>query len=413
MIGYRRSGLRQRLSPTPLKRRGAPIAWAASLAAAALLCLLAAGAPAASDGRARGADLAVTGSAHLAQRFVLPAQRLQGAAFLAEPTPPPQQWLPLVLKDHYRLPPWSGTARLGFGVVRNPIEEYDVSPLGADWYVDFGFRSDPPPLFDMEYVQTIRLSESGYSPDQATIEEYARAQPGTLYLIGNEPDAPIQDCVTPHTYAQRYDTLYGIIKGADPTAKVAIGGVVQATPLRLQYLDMILDEYQMHYGVKIPVDVWNVHGFILQEKKDSWGCQIPCGIKGVTEGMLYTVEDHDNMTIFRRQIRDFRIWMKDHGERNKPLIVSEYGILMPSDLGFDEPRVQAFMLATFDYFLNAKVDWLGYPADENRLVQAWAWYSLDDDHFEGNDTRSHLFNPITKQLTSLGRAYQDYTSSLP
>ena len=129
--------------------------------------------------------------------------------------------------------------------------------------------------------------------------------------------------------------------------------------------------------------------------------------------MLYTVEDHDNMTIFRRQIRDFRIWMKDHGERNKSLIVSEYGILMPSDLGFDEPRVQAFMLATFDYFLNAKVDWLGYPADENRLVQAWAWYSLDDDHFEGNDTRSHLFNPITKQLTSLGRAYQDYTSSLP
>jgi hypothetical protein len=194
---------------------------------------------------------------------------------------------------------------------------------------------------------------------------------------------------------------------------VAIGGVVQATPLRLQYLDMILDEYQTHYGVKIPVDVWNVHGFILQEKKDSWGCQIPCGIKGVTEGILYTVEDHDNMTIFKEQIRRFRSWMKDNGERSKPLIVSEYGILMPSELGFDEPRVERFMLATFDYFRTATSSTLGYPEDGNRLVQAWCWYSLDDDGFEGYESYSHLFNPTTKQLTALGRAYRDYTSSLP
>jgi len=413
MIGYRRSGLRQRLSLAPVKRRGAAIAWASFLAGAALLGLLAGGAPAASNERALAADQAVAGSTRVEPRFVLPAPRLQRAAFLAKGTPPPQQWLPLVLKDQYRLPPWSGTARFGFGVVRNPIEEYDVSPLGADWYVDFGFRDDPPPLFDMEYAQTIRLSESGYAVSQEAIETHARARPGTLWLIGNEPDAPAQDCVTPQTYAQLYHELYNIIKGADPTAKIAIGGVVQATPLRLQYLDMILDEYETLYGVKIPVDVWNVHGFILQEKKDDWGCQIPCGIEGVDQGMLYTVDDHDNMTIFNQQIRDFRKWMKDHGERNKPLIVTEYGILMPTDLGFDEPRVEAFMLATFDYLLNTKVSGLGYPADENRLVQAWAWYSLDDDHFEGHDSRSHLFNPTTKQLTALGRAYRDYTSSLP
>ncbi len=341
-----------------------------------------------------------------------PREKTNSAPF-AEPTPPPQQYLPLVLKDQYRLPPWSGTARFGFGVVKNPIEQYNVSPLGAEWYVDFGFRGDPPPLFDLEYVQTIRLSEGGYSPAQATIEAYARARPGTLWLIGNEPDAPVQDCVTPPQYAQHYHDLHGIIKGADPTAKVAIGGVVQATPLRLQYLDMILDEYDDLYGGMIPVDVWNVHGFILQEKKGDWGCQIPCGIEGVTQGELYTVDDHDNMTIFHQQIRAFRIWMKDHGERNKPLIVSEYGILMPTDLGFDQPRVESFMLATFDYFLNTKLSWLGYPADDNRLVQAWSWYSLDDDHFEGYDSYSHLFNPTTKQLTALGRAYRDYTSALP
>lgn len=318
-----------------------------------------------------------------------------------------------MLRDYYRLPPWSGTARFGFGVVRNPIEEYNVSPLGAEWYVDFGFRHDPPPLLDLEYVQTIRLSETGYVPDQAAIEQYARAQPGTLWLIGNEPDAPAQDCVTPRTYAERYFDLYHIIKGVDPTAKVAIGGVVQATPLRLQYLDMILSEYQSRYGVRIPVDVWNVHGFILQEKKNDWGCQIPCGITRVTQGMLYTVEDHDNMTIFKEQIHSFRTWMKDRGERNKPLIVSEYGILMPSELDFDQARVQRFMLATLDYFANARDNTLGYPPDDDKLVQAWCWYSLDDDRFEGYESYSHLFDPDTKQLTALGRAYRDYTASLP
>jgi hypothetical protein len=336
-----------------------------------------------------------------------------GAEHPAQQGDPPQAYLPLVLKDHYRLPPWSGNARFGFGVVQNPVEEYSVSLLGADWYLGFGFRADPPPLFDLEYVQTIRLSQSGYLTSQEAIETYARARPGTLWLIGNEPDAPAQDCVTPDRYAELYHELYGIIKGADPTAKVAIGGVVQATPLRLQYLDMIVDEYDDLYGGMIPVDIWNVHAFILQEKKGSWGCQIPCGIEGVQQGMLYTIEDHDNMTIFHQQIREFRIWMKEHGERNKPLIVSEYGILMPESLGFDEARVETFMLATFDYFLDTKLNWLGYPEDDNRLVQAWNWYSLDDDAFEGQEGHSHLFDPDSKLLTPLGRAYRDYTSSLP
>ena len=133
MIGHPRSDLPRRSSLVPVKRRGAAIAWASFLAGAALLCLLAGGAPAASYDRAPEAAQAVAGSARVAQRFVLPAPRLQRAAFLAEPTLPPQQWLPLVMKNYYRIPPWSGTARFGFGVVKNPVEEYDVSPLGADW----------------------------------------------------------------------------------------------------------------------------------------------------------------------------------------------------------------------------------------------------------------------------------------
>jgi len=320
--------------------------------------------------------------------------------------------LPLALKKHYRyrLPPWSGSARFGFGVCLHPVEEYNVSRLHADWYVRYpGFDPDPPPLFDLEFVQIIRLD---YMPSEEAVELYARAQPGTLWLIGNEPEDMNQDCKTPPEYAALYHQWYNIIKAADPSAKVAIGGVVQATPLRLQWLDMVLQEYETLYGTKMPVDVWNVHGLILQEKLGSWGCQIPCGLNA-QEGMLYGVDDHDNMTIFKEQIVRFRRWMKDHGERNKPLIVSEYGILLSAGHGYGEPRVERFMIATFDYFLTATSSSLGYPADGNRLVQAWNWFSLDRKHFEGYQTYGHLFDPETKRITALGRAYGDYTDSIP
>ena len=393
------------LQPLPSRRRLAATMWVSCLVAAVFFCLLPPDAPAATT--------VAPGMQALPEDAAYRSGAPQTMTFLAEDPLLPQQYVPLTLRDHYRLPPWSGTARFGFGVAKNHIEQYDVSPLGADWYLDFWFRPDPPPLFELEYVQIVRLSETGCSTPAESIVTYAQSHPGTLWLIGNEPDAPAQDCVTPWRYAQLYHELHSLIKGADPTAKIAIGGVVQATPLRLLYLDRILQSYQNQFGQKIPVDVWNVHGFILQEKKDSWGCQIPCGIKGVAEGELYSIDDHDNMDIFHEQIRAFRIWMNDHGERNKPLIVSEYGILFPEDLGFDEARVEAFMLATFDYFMNTKISWLGYPADDNRLVQAWNWYSLDDDQFEGYNSHNHLLDPSTKQLTALGRAYRDYTGSLP
>lgn len=328
-------------------------------------------------------------------------------------------YLPLALKNccGYCVP---ARKRFAFGVSDNPVEDYDVSLLNAGWYVSFGFRGDPPSDLGLEFVQTIRLCQqnpwtyppgrtcaSDYTPSQETIENYATAHPGTLWLIGNEPDAPMQDCITPARYAQLYHDLYWIIKGADPSARVAIGGVVQATPLRLQYLDQILQKYQKYYGEMIPVDVWNVHGFILQELAGSWGCQIPCGLSA-QQGMLYTTDDHDNMTIFKQQIVAFRQWMKDHGQRDKPLIVTEYGILFPDYLDYLLPRVRTFMLATFDYFVTATDPSIGYPADCDKLVQGWAWYSLDDDNFEGWNSHSHLFDPDTKQITELGTAYGNY-----
>jgi hypothetical protein len=161
------------------------------------------------------------------------------------------------------------------------------------------------------------------------------------------------------------------------------------------------------------VDLWNIHTFILREEKGSWGSEIPVGIDATT-GVLWEVQDHDRLDLIVYQVRRFRQWMRDRGERDKELIITEYGILMPDTegFGFDAPRVSAFMLNTFDYFMNATDPELGYPADGNRLVQRWAWYSLNDKLFEGYPSRSHLFDPGTRQLTTLGYAFKNYTQAL-
>ena len=96
--------------------------------------------------------------------------------------------------------------------------------------------------------------------------------------------------------------------------------------------------------------------------------------------------------------------MAQRGYRDKELIVSEYGILMYEDYGFDYPRVRDFMLGSFDVMLNTTDAELGLPADGNRLVQRWCWYSLaDNDYPTGN-----LADVNSGELTPLGRDFKAY-----
>ncbi|MGB3904577.1 MAG: glycosyl hydrolase [Anaerolineae bacterium] len=296
--------------------------------------------------------------------------------------------------------------RFGFGVAMGPIGRYTVDQLRAGWYVNWRTDLNPARPEGMEFVQMIRVRGSSFSPSGEELERIIQTNPGSLWLIGNEPDVVWQDNATPSEYAQVYHEAHSLLKSIDPTCKVAIAGVSQITPLRLQYLDMILDSYQHLHGEMIPVDVWNVHGFILGEERGSWGVDIPPGMS-VDRGRLLGLDDHDNMDMFGEQILAFRRWMKDRGERNKPLIVSEYGILMPEDYGFPYERVREFMYATFDYFMRATDLSLGYPADGNRLVQRWAWYSASDTVYP----TGNLFDPDTGLITPLGLAYGSYTSA--
>ncbi len=249
----------------------------------------------------------------------------------------------------------------------------------------------------------VRVPRGAIVPDLGTIAQIARKNPGALWLIGNEMDVIWQDNAMPEQYAAAYHDVYATLKQADPGSRVAIGGVSEPSPLRLSYLDRVLQVYRERYGQDMPVDVWNVHNFILPEQRGSWGVDIPPG-SDATRGLAYTIEDHDNLNYFKQQLIDFRRWMAQHGYRNKELLVSEYGILMYADYGFDYPRVRQFMLGSFAVMLNTPDAQWGLPADGNRLVQRWCWYSLaDTDYPTGN-----LADVNSGELTPLGRDFKAY-----
>ena len=42
-----------------------------------------------------------------------------------------------------------------------------------------------------------------------------------------------------------------------------------------------------------------------------------------------------------------RQWMADHGQRDKPLWITEYGILMPEEYGFDARAGKALYVGQF------------------------------------------------------------------
>ena len=171
--------------------------------------------------------------------------------------------------------------------------------LGLGWYLDWAARPDPFRSSQAEYMPMIRLRDGGtYFPSGDALLAAIDAQPGALWHIGNEPDVKWQDNTPSDLYAQLYHELYHLLKTRDPSCRVAIGGVSQPTPLRLAYLDQVLAAYEAQYGEPMPVDVWNVHNFILREERDSWGVGIPPGIDA-EEGLLYEIADHDDLTIFK------------------------------------------------------------------------------------------------------------------
>ncbi|MDJ0753319.1 MAG: hypothetical protein QNJ45_07365 [Ardenticatenaceae bacterium] len=294
----------------------------------------------------------------------------------------------------------------------------DFPSLGIGWYIDYTASDTPVRPQGTEYFPVIRLVQTSpttydYSPKGQSLLDAIAGNPKAHWLIGNEPDRRgFQDDIEPQLYAEAYHELYNLIKANDPEAQIIAGTIVQPTPVRLKYLDLVLSSYQQNYSQAMPVDGWSIHNFILNEVSceydpgNCWGAGIPPGIDD-DFGEVLTIQQNDSIELFEERIVRFRQWMKDNGYGGDPLYLTEYGVLMPQDFGFDFARVNAFMSASFDYMSTAVDPQLGDPNDEYRLVQRWAWYSTTDTSFNG-----WLFDGATNTTTPYGDNYKNYTSAI-
>jgi hypothetical protein len=240
-------------------------------------------------------------------------------------------------------------------------------------------------------------------------------RPGRIWIVGNEVErgpnpsdgAPGQGDTMPQMYARIYHDVYHYIKSWDPTALVTPSALVEFTPGRAQYLSIVYDTYKSVYGKQMPVDLWNMHLYILPELKadgspndiatvalgtdpalgiyESGGDKTKCSRSDV-----YCMAEHDDPSVFAEQVVLMRQWMKDHGYQYYPLIITEYSLLykyetLPDgscqwkdEYGncFTRERARDYAVNTYNYMEAATSSDLGYPYDNNRLVQQWMWYSM-------------------------------------
>lgn len=362
-------------------------------------------------------------------------------------------------------------------VSENPF----IDALRVGWILNFGStpgRVVPP---GVEYVPMVRMKQNkttqGVRLPSYTITTQPltdnpgglgpllASYPGKLWIVGNEVDREAwQDDMEPYVYARAYHDVYHFIKQRDPSAKVGISGLVQVTPNRLEYLDMVWDSYVQQFGTPMPVDVWTFHIYIFPEARLTPQGQIvgsyasiavgtPCydnrdaasctAIKWesdltptlCSQNSVYCNAEHDDVDIFIEQLLAMRQWMKAHGQQQKPLLLSEFSLLHPFT-DYDHPinpttcylrdefggcftavRVNQFMQDVMQYMETAVDPNLGYFADNNRLVQQWLWYSITIPTEEEPGAASRLVsldgngNPVA--FTAVGQMFQAQVASRP
>jgi hypothetical protein len=305
---------------------------------------------------------------------------------------------------------------------------YDIASLGVGAYLDWGAAGDPVLPAGVEYIRVLRVRDDLYGQTLANLTTWIQAHPGSVWVVGNEPDTTYgnQDALLPEAYADRFYELAQIIRAQDPSARTAFGSIVQPTPIRMRYLDRawarLADQAGSYYAASKLIDIWSIHSFILNEDKDSWGTSIPPGFENdYADAVIITdFSDTYSIEIFQERLIAFRSWLAGKGEREKPLWITEYGSLFPPEdppggpnyVNVSDENTATFMLATFDFLLSASNTQTGQPADDNQLVQRWFWYSLNEHRYKFGGS---IFNPdypnFGPQITWVGKKYIEYQTS--
>lgn len=254
-------------------------------------------------------------------------------------------------------------AALGrFGVCAEPSDDLKVllDKLGDVWYYDYQYIS---PSADGH----ARLFMVRWGPFDDRLREVMRQNPGAWWAAGNEPNDPNQDFRSPEEYARFYHDFYQFAKQTDRGCRVVPAGLADAD---WRWAAEFRDEYRRLYGRFPPLDGWNIHNYLLDERVDPY-----------------------DVAEFKRRIIAFRHWVAEIGEGDRPLLLTEFGVLYGAgccERPLDPP-------AKTVQFMRETVKWLA----ETDYVQHWAWFIANNaGDFNGGLSREGA-------LTLYGETYRD------
>src|SRR5712692_5880350 len=196
--------------------------------------------------------------------------------------------------------------RFGVVVGAGPPNLTDaLRTVGASSWYTYGNHSGPAG----NQIALVRPTEA-YDPDEFT--RRARAAPGGIWLIGNEPNTGGQDDISPEGYAQFLVWVAGLIRAADPTAILVGPGVLNwdatctgcgSMTTGRAWSAAFVTIYQQRYG-PLPLNAWAMHTYTID-----W-TRLP---------MLDSAQD-------QAQLLAARAWLDSRG-LNLPIWLTEFGVV--------------------------------------------------------------------------------------
>jgi len=300
-----------------------------------------------------------------------------------------------------------------FGISAVQADKYDISSTGAGWYINWTYK--PAEKAKLEFMPLI----AGYTRDKNVSDKYMEELKNyilnnpqyypddTIFMVGNEIGYAAQhDMRTPEQYPEDFHRCYELLKSINPNYKLAVGAAILSMNQKyvlkyyvegkggIHYLKRVRESYVAKYGQEMPVDYYTVTCHIFENK-------------GV------------DLETFKEHIIRFRKFLADEGEREKPLIITEYGCVLK---GPDAQEIVNYMKETFDFLNTARDDKIGCTTDGNRLVQRWCWFTMHGLKFSEKlkvlgpaaflikMNQTSLVNP-DGLMNCLGKTYQNYIYS--